>query len=314
MKRIPGLIWGGLMAASLLSLSSCKKKVPSDVIQPAQMEDLLYDYHLAQAAGNQFSGQDYYKKELLMQYVFQKHHVTEAQFDSSMVWYTRNMEKLGDIYTDLDKRFADVNLNAGRNYLMQQETAGAASGDTVDVWNDRRFYALTPADLNNRVTFKVKADTTFHELDRFIWKMDVYRPQPQRGELYAGLNIYYQNDSVAGITRRVDKGELNMMVKADTFRISYVQGFMLYRDTVTGEKAAPVVVRDVKLMRIHPSKQELDWIKRVREQRLKADSLKNAVAKPEIKAPQEVADTLSSLPNRRVPGELRRPQTRIPKK
>lgn len=34
-----------LALAGCLSLASCKKSMPSDVIQPAEMEAILYDYH-----------------------------------------------------------------------------------------------------------------------------------------------------------------------------------------------------------------------------------------------------------------------------
>lgn len=38
----------GAVAAVLL-LSACKPGVPSGLIQPEELEDLLYDYHVAQA-------------------------------------------------------------------------------------------------------------------------------------------------------------------------------------------------------------------------------------------------------------------------
>ena len=91
--------------AGCLSLASCKKKMPSEVIKPAEMENILYDYHLAQALGSEYNGEERYKRELLLQYVFEKHHVTKAEFDSSMVWYTRNMEELGNIYKNLERRY-----------------------------------------------------------------------------------------------------------------------------------------------------------------------------------------------------------------
>lgn len=37
----------------LLSLYGCKPQVPDEYIQPNQFEDILYDYHLAIAMGNQ---------------------------------------------------------------------------------------------------------------------------------------------------------------------------------------------------------------------------------------------------------------------
>jgi len=41
------------VALGLLLLMACTPSVPSDVIQPGDMEDILYDYHVAKAMGSQ---------------------------------------------------------------------------------------------------------------------------------------------------------------------------------------------------------------------------------------------------------------------
>ena len=37
-----------LLTVGLLLLSACKPKIPKEYIQPDEMEDLLYDYYVAQ--------------------------------------------------------------------------------------------------------------------------------------------------------------------------------------------------------------------------------------------------------------------------
>ena len=39
------------LALGLLLITACKPGVPKDVIQPDDMEDILYDFHLAQGVG-----------------------------------------------------------------------------------------------------------------------------------------------------------------------------------------------------------------------------------------------------------------------
>ena len=82
--------WTLLLSAALLA--GCGKQIPKDVIHPDKMEDILYDYHLTTAMSGNISYDENYKKEALRNYVYRKHHVTKAEFDSSMVWYTRNTE------------------------------------------------------------------------------------------------------------------------------------------------------------------------------------------------------------------------------
>ena len=98
---------GGISMLLLLGLAGCGKEIPSDIIQPSEMESLLYDYHLATTMGNDLPYGETYKKEAYLDYVFDKHHVTEAEFDSSMVWYTRHTYHLVTIYENVQKRFEE---------------------------------------------------------------------------------------------------------------------------------------------------------------------------------------------------------------
>ena len=41
-----------LLVGGLAVLCSCKPSIPRDVIDPDDMEDILYDYHLADAAAS----------------------------------------------------------------------------------------------------------------------------------------------------------------------------------------------------------------------------------------------------------------------
>ena len=98
-----------LVAAAVTgALAGCGKQIPSDIIQPAEMENLLYDYHLGTTLQGELPHTESYKKEAYAEYVFRKHGVTEAEFDSSMVWYSRHGEELAAIYDNLLKTGAQV--------------------------------------------------------------------------------------------------------------------------------------------------------------------------------------------------------------
>ena len=74
---------------------------PRGVISDAKMRDVLYDLHRAdgviQVAGYNYSHDQevagYYKN------VLDKHGITQAEFDSSLVWYTDNPQTVS--YTHL---------------------------------------------------------------------------------------------------------------------------------------------------------------------------------------------------------------------
>ena len=85
------------IACILLAVVGCR---PRGVLSNREMRDVLYDLHRAdgaiQVAGYNYSHDHevagYYKN------VLDKHGITQAQFDSSLVWYTDNPQIFNKIY------------------------------------------------------------------------------------------------------------------------------------------------------------------------------------------------------------------------
>ena len=210
-------------------LSACGKKIPDDIIQPDAMESLLYDYHLASTMSTSLPYNENYKKEAYFDYVFQKHNVTEAEFDSSMVWYTRHAEELATIYKNLKERLEreDKNLKERlerEEKQMKEQVAKrdnqidvSMSGDTVDVWQDRTLYWLSASSLTNKVVFDLKTDTTFKPQDAMELQADFHfiPSKTTSGKAVMALNFYFDNDSVQGLTRIVTRpGKQRLYLRA----------------------------------------------------------------------------------------------------
>ena len=72
-------------------LLACKPTVPGEYISPDDMVDVLYDYYVSQAMADQDTkdGKMGYNRRVYFLAVLKKHGVTEAEFDSSMVYYHR---------------------------------------------------------------------------------------------------------------------------------------------------------------------------------------------------------------------------------
>lgn len=239
-------------AIVLFGLFGCGKKIPSDVIQPDVMTDLLYDYHLASAMSSSLPYSENYKKEAYLQYVFQKHHVTEAEFDSSMVWYTRNSDELVTIYQDLQKRFENDEQNMKALVARRDNQLEVSmSGDTVDIWQDRTFYWLTASPLTNKVMFDLKADTSFKQRDALELVTDFhFLPKDTHSSVekaIIGITYSFTNDSIQGITQRVlASGIKRLYLKPDSaYDIRNISGFIYYQ----GEK--DLLVNNIQLIRYH---------------------------------------------------------------
>ena len=82
---------------AFLAMVGCR---PRGVLSNNEMRNLLYDLHRADGA-IQVAGYNYgHNQEIASYYksVLDKHGVTQAQFDSSLVWYTDNPQIFNKIY------------------------------------------------------------------------------------------------------------------------------------------------------------------------------------------------------------------------
>ena len=92
----------------LLAIVGCR---PRNVLSNREMRDVLYDLHRVdgalQVAGYTFGHNQ--EVAAYYQFVLDKHGVTQAQFDSSLVWFTDNPQIFNKIYPGvIDRLQADM--------------------------------------------------------------------------------------------------------------------------------------------------------------------------------------------------------------
>jgi len=99
-NKFPGIFF--FLFGIILILAACSNR-PKDVMNQKEMTDFLTDLHKLEGslvAKGIISPQDkenvYYYNALL-----KKHGITQAVFDSSLVWYTKNPKKFEKIYTQV---------------------------------------------------------------------------------------------------------------------------------------------------------------------------------------------------------------------
>ena len=84
---------------ALMLVVGCKPSIPKGIISPGDMEDILYDYHLARAMSNYVVNNDSreFNETMYFQAMLKKHDVTEAEFDSSLVYYYSRADQFAEI-------------------------------------------------------------------------------------------------------------------------------------------------------------------------------------------------------------------------
>ena len=279
MRLTNRLLFHMLFSTILFVIVACKPGVPSDFLQPGELEDILYDLHIADGmAVTEGNYQDVaFRRMAYREAVLRKYNITEAVLDSSLTYYYRHTERLHEIYKNLAKRLDSeaVTLGASANELSQFGTI-TSQGDTATVWNYRQTAVLMPQAPYNTISFEVKADTAYHQGDKIILAFDgrfVYQDGSRNG--LALLAVCFSNDSIA--TQILHLGadmHYNVQLSDEKRRgIKSVKGFIhLGRDNTNSQSLKLMTIDNMKLMRMHtdPEKED-DGKKQVSEQNVIGD-------------------------------------------
>lgn len=254
-------------------LVACKPSVPSGYIQPDDMEDLLCDYHIAQAMADQ-GGKNQeerdYNQTLYFAAVLEKHGVTKAKFDSSLVYYYRRADRFTDIYKNVVERLSEQALDLGASEGEVNRYANLnANGDTVDVWAGDLSALLMPYSPYNIYSFEQKADTSFRKGDSFMFMLYsdfIYQSGMRNAE--ACLVVRYDNDSVISRTTGLSSSGINQirMPANDGHKAKEIRGFIyLMPEKEASSTLKLMFIRNIQLIKFRKqdpttSKQSVDSI------------------------------------------------------
>ncbi len=156
---------------TLVVLSSCKE-IPEGVIKPDKMEEILYDMHIAESVVEEdptkFRDKD--RKREILAGVYAENNITKAQFDTSIVYYSKNLETYLKIYEKVSKR-----LGVKKDSLVEELHAYELSllspvGDSVDVWKLDPQFILGDLDIYTK-RFVLMGDSNYRANDKLVWSM-----------------------------------------------------------------------------------------------------------------------------------------------
>lgn len=159
-----------LLAGCLLVACS---KTPDGVLTEKEMQAVHLDVQLAEAlisVENKLFVDSLQRAELF-QSVFRKHGITQAMYDSSLIWYGRNLDVYMDVYDWILK-----DLNERQNILgdVQTSVTPVSIQDSIDIWSRRSFLRLEPQGVFNGVTFDIKPEASFSSGSSFVLGMSVW--------------------------------------------------------------------------------------------------------------------------------------------
>lgn len=223
-----------LVCILVFAVAGCKVKKPNDVISESEMENLLYDYHLAKSMGDNLPYSENYKKELYIDAVFRKYGTTQAAFDSSMVWYTRNTELLSKIYDKVRKRLKDEQELVGDLIAKRDKKPKMTTpGDSIDVWPWQRMVRLTGEMMNNQYVFTLPTDSNYKDRDTLVWEVNYRFLEPMLADsmraVTMAMQIIYEKDTISRWKTAKESGVQQIRLFADTLgKMKEIRGFIYY--------------------------------------------------------------------------------------
>ena len=242
----------------MLLLAACKPGTPSQYIQPGEMEDILVDYYMARAMaqedGNANKNREY-NTALYIEAVLKKHGLTQAELDSSLVYYYTRADRFADIFERVSERIEEQALALGASEGEIGKYAQLnANGDTANVWADRSTAILTPTPPYNRWEFNIDADSTYRFGDQMMMMFQsdyMYQTGEKGGMLYIAVD--YGDTVVARNLHFSTSGVSQLRVPEDSLRrIKTVKGFFYLNG---GFEVSPstrlLFLNNVQLIRFH---------------------------------------------------------------
>lgn len=223
-----------LVCILVFAVAGCKVKKPNDVISESEMENLLYDYHLAKSMGDNLPYSENYKKELYIDAVFRKYGTTQAAFDSSMVWYTRNTELLSKIYDKVRRRLKDEQELVGDLIAKRDKKPKMTTpGDSIDVWPWQRMVRLTGEMMNNQFIFTLPTDSNYKDRDTLVWEVNYRFLEPMLADsmraVTMAMQIIYEKDTISRWKTAKESGVQQIRLFADTLgKMKEIRGFIYY--------------------------------------------------------------------------------------
>lgn len=188
-------------AGFILFQTACGGR-PNGVLNQGEMTNVLTEMHKTDASMNEkgLTYQHYADKAPYYNYIFKKYKITQAQFDSSLVWYSKNPRLFEKVY---DKVL--VNLT---NLQKEVKDGKYHPVDTIDltrmrnnIWNKHIRYALTKDSTRTHLNFEIK-DNNIMFGDVYVLRfLQRIAPEDSCKKQRVVLRINYVNGKIDSVSK-----------------------------------------------------------------------------------------------------------------
>jgi hypothetical protein len=213
------------------------------------MRRVLYDMQMAEA----IVGVEYEKyrtnedKQKLYDAVFAKHKITQAKYDSSLIWYGENMDLYMAVYKLVLK---DIEKNiAAMGDIRQDPLSGEASAqDSLDIWIQGNAFAFRAEDVFSPLVFDIKpklpyASGSSYVLGFHVWGLRPFMKDRPRVKLSA-----VQGDTVIVVRQEIPEDGYweTTLHTLETKPVNRIFGYVFMNNAGTYHR---IYLDDIKMMK-----------------------------------------------------------------
>lgn len=222
-----------MVFSAFLLLIACSK-APKGILSEKKMKDVMVDVHIAESMinSNYKEYADTLRRKALIRSVFEKHNITQAVYDSSLIWYGKNLDVLMQVY---DLALADVNARIRDLGDVQAAAAPSSNQDSTNIWPRRDFLTLYPRALFNGVPFEIRPDRHYPSGSIFVLNLDVWGVTPRMPHKPQVRIAIDQADTVLVVNQTIERDGPQQVVLRGvaTKQVRSVYGFIRMDNTDT---------------------------------------------------------------------------------
>lgn len=232
---------------SLVLLSACSGK-PRYVIPQKKMEKIMVDIKIAESMidTDYESYRELDQRESLYASIFSKYKITQAQYDSSLVWYGKDFDDYvymsNRVIAELERRIADLGD-------VRADNMPASRMDSVDIWTYRTHMKLVPDGLFSGLVFDFQPTTNYTSGSVFVLGMNVWGFNNRTDNKLLVRMVSYQPDSVTVINQTIEmNGPCEIVLRTHpTRQVSRVQGYIYLNSP--DEYSPAIYVEKIRMIR-----------------------------------------------------------------
>lgn len=156
-----------LFVGIIVLMISCDNR-PKGVLSQNEMTNILVEMHKLEGTFSEKSDSIVTSNDKIPYYnsILSKFNITQAEFDSSIVWYSKNPKKYEKIYSNVITRLTELNDDV-KNRKFHPIDSVALKNKRIELWDSISKFTYTKDSSRTKLSFKI-IDSTLQYRDKYI--------------------------------------------------------------------------------------------------------------------------------------------------